>query len=158
MVNFDFTRASIEIGEISKLVKFTTATLSIDGQSTGLIGFLGNSVFWRFVYLTLRGKRWFYLQSSLFTLYSCLFHFHSKQVSVLFCIFYPTWNLVCVPLINTSLSDSWCLRQAFQSRMLLQPCLFFCIRLSVSLSQGFVLFSAAINLLANTCSRALVWV
>lgn len=44
MVNFDFTRASIEIGEISKLVKFTTATLSIDDQSTGLIGFLGNSV------------------------------------------------------------------------------------------------------------------
>lgn len=60
MVNLDFTRVSIETGVISKLAQFTITTLSINGQSTRLIGFLGNSVFSRFVYLTLRRKRLFY--------------------------------------------------------------------------------------------------
>lgn len=48
-------------------------------------------------------------------------------------------------LLNTSLSSSCRL------------CLLFCIRLSASLSQGFVLFSAAVNLLANTHSGDFIW-
>lgn len=52
---------------------------------------------------------------------------------------------------HVSLSASRCLRQAFLSRKLLQlqSCLLFSIRLSIPPSQGFVLFSATINLLAN---------
>lgn len=58
---------------------------------------------------------------------------------------------LCTSYQHVSLSASRCLRQAFQSRKLLQlqSCLLFSIHLSVPLSQGFVLFSTAINLLAN---------
>lgn len=58
---------------------------------------------------------------------------------------------LCTSYQHVSLSASRCFRQAFLNRklLLLQPCLLFYIHLSVPPSQGFVLFSAAINLLAN---------
>ena len=58
---------------------------------------------------------------------------------------------LCASYQHVSLSASRCLRQAFLNRKLLQlqPCLLSSIHLSVPPSPGFVLFSAAINLLAN---------
>lgn len=88
----------------------------------------------------------------------------SLPLSVLFFLFFPSPPpmflflsftqhalCLCASYQHVSLSASRCLRQAFLSRKLrqLQSCLLFSIHLSVPLSQGFVLFSAAINLLAN---------
>lgn len=58
---------------------------------------------------------------------------------------------LCASYQHVSLSASRCLRQAFLNRKLLQlgPIYSSSIHLSLPLSPGFVLFSAAINLLAN---------